>query len=385
MQNFIFHNPTRYIFGEGQIQLLSQEISKIGKKVFLVYGSGSIKKNGVYEQVLAQLTGFEVKEFSGVEPNPRLETLAKALPLIREFAPDIILAVGGGSVIDGAKFLAVAAYFDGDDLWEIVKTHGEAVTGKVIPLGVVLTMSATASEFNGGSVITRWATHEKDYFETEETRPRFSFVDPQAQYSLPEEQIIYGIIDPFSHVLEQYITQTTDFEVQDRLAEALLLSLIDQGPKVLRNKQDYSARANLAFAASLALNNLIGSGVTQDWATHSLEHVVSGFYDIPHAAGLAIITPHWMQVVGLTQKFEKMVRYGRNVWGLTGTDEVVAAGAITKTSEFFSSLGAKMTLTAWNIPHESLEQLVSAAVKYGNIGENALSEVQIRDIYTRCY
>lgn len=276
MQNFIFHNPTRYIFGEGQIQLLSQEISKIGKKVFLVYGSGSIKKNGVYEQVLAQLTGFEVKEFSGVEPNPRLETLAKALPLIREFAPDIILAVGGGSVIDGAKFLAVAAYFDGDDLWEIVKTHGEAVTGKVIPLGVVLTMSATASEFNGGSVITRWATH-------------------------------------------------------------------------------------------------------------SLEHVVSGFYDIPHAAGLAIITPHWMQVVGLTQKFEKMVRYGRNVWGLTGTDEVVAAGAITKTSEFFSSLGAKMTLTAWNIPHESLEQLVSAAVKYGNIGENALSEVQIRDIYTHCY
>lgn len=384
MEDFSFYNPTNYIFGKNALDSLVSETAKIGKKVFVTYGGGSIKKNGIYDKVMQHLAGFEVQEFGGIEPNPRVETLRKAIAQAKEFQPDIILAVGGGSTIDGSKLIAAATYYEGD-AWDVIATKGEKIAAKIIPLATVLTISATASEVNGGSVITKWETNEKDYFSTVKVNPVFSIVNPEFQYSLPADQTAYGVIDTFSHILEQYINQTEHATVQDRFAEGLMLTLIEWGPVVLKEPTSYSARANIAFAASMALNNLIGSGVGQDWATHELEHVVSGYYDIPHAAGLAVITPRWMKHIGLTQKLPKMAQYGRRVWGLSGTNEEVAQQAINKTSEFFESLGVKMTFSEWGISSTEVAKLVEKAVNRDPMGEIPLNEEQMRAIYSDCF
>jgi alcohol dehydrogenase YqhD (iron-dependent ADH family) len=329
---------------------------------------------------MQELSGMEVREFFGVEPNPRIETLRKGIEIAREFQPDLILAVGGGSVLDGSKLIAAATYYDGD-AWEILEQQ-PALSWKIVPLATVLTISATGSEMNGNAVITNWEKHLKPYFSGDEVKPVFSIVDPTVQFTLPKEQVAYGIVDAYSHVLEQYINTTLDAPVQDRFAEGILLTLIEYGRKAIDESANYDARSQVVFAATMALNNLIGVGVTQDWATHQIEHVISAHYDIAHGAGLAIITPRLMKVMSLTHRFAKMVQYGKRVWNLSGSDSKIANAAITKTHEFFASLGINMTLTALGInKEESYEKLVDACIAY----DDTLVKSEVAEILANCY
>jgi len=311
MKDFVFHNPTKIVFGKNSMDKIRENVDLYGKKVMVTYGGGSIKSNGIYDKVMEQLNGLEVMEFGGIEPNPRVETIRKAVELARKFEPDIILAVGGGSTIDGSKLLASAIYYEGD-AWDIVKK--QIKPNRFVPLAVVLTLNATGSEMNHGAVITNWTTNEKLFFGHDELYPKFSVLDPQNTFSLPKEQIAYGVVDTFSHVLEQYINTILDANLQDRFAEGILATLIENAPKAIEKPTDYSVRANLMWASTLALNTLIASGVNEDWATHMIEHEISAFYDITHAAGLAIITPRWMDVVAKVQKKDKMVQNEYGDW-----------------------------------------------------------------------
>lgn len=374
MKNFELKNPTKIIFGTDAMEKIGENIT--GKKVLVLYGGGSIKKTGVYEKVMDQLRDFGVEEFGGIEPNPRVETIREIIKKYKDFDPDFLLAIGGGSVIDGTKLVAVSMHYDGDP-WNFV-LDPNAEPEKYVPFGVVLTLSATGSEMNKGAVITNWQTHEKVGFKRVKNYPAFSVIDPRNMYSLSKEQTAYGIIDAFSHVLEQYLNTTKDVPLQDRFAEGILLTLVENSEAVLNDPKNYAARANIALCATMALNDLLRSGVDEDWATHAIEHQLSAFYDIPHAAGLAIITPHWMETVK-EQKIEKFAQYGRRVWGIDGEDGEVAEKSIGKTYDFFTSLGAKMHLKDWNITEEHFSEMIDRLSKRG-IGEFPLSKEQIEKI-----
>jgi alcohol dehydrogenase YqhD (iron-dependent ADH family) len=380
MNNFTFHNPTKIIFGTDSMDKISDNIKPLGKKVLVTYGGGSIKKNGIYDKVMKELKGFNVKEFGGIEPNPRVETIRKAIAMFKEFDPDIILAVGGGSVIDGTKLLCAAMFYEGD-AWDYMIKENVQPT-KYVPFGVVLTMSATGSEMNSGAVITNWEKHEKLYFGRKETFPVFSILNPEALYTLPKDQTAYGVIDTYSHVLEQYITTSENTPLQDRFGEGILQTLIENAPLALANPIYYVARANIMLSACMALNGLIRSGTNEDWATHRIEHEISAFYDIPHAAGLAIITPRWMNVV-TNQKAQKLIQYGRRIWNLSGSNGEIIRQAITKTYEFFASLGVKMSLSDWGITKEHYPEMIERLVD-GKVGETPLSRKQIEDILDNC-
>lgn len=380
MNNFELNNPTKIVFGTDSMNRISDLIRPFGNKVLITYGGGSVKKNGIYEKVVSQLKDFEIREFGGIESNPRVETIRKAREENKDFNPDFILAVGGGSVIDGTKLLASSMYYSGDPWDFLVKNDTEPQ--KYVPFGVVLTISATGSEMNNGSVITSWETHEKLFFGREQTYPTFSILDPQNTFSVPIDQTAYGIIDAFSHVLEQYIVNSKNTPLQDRFSEGILLTLIENSKNVLDKPDDYIARANIMFSACMALNNLISSGTNQDWATHNIEHEISAFYDIPHAGGLAVITPRWMDVVK-KDKATKIIQYGKRIWQLSGTDEQVIEGAIKKTYDFFSSLRVKMSFKEWNIDNKYFDLIVERLAKKG-IGESPLSAKQISEILNNC-
>ncbi len=377
MKNFELKNPTKIIFGTDSMGKISQNI--IGKKVLVTYGGGSIKKNGIYDKVVKELKGFDIQEFGGIEPNPRVETIREVIKKYKDFDPDFLLAIGGGSVIDGTKLIAASMHYDGDP-WDIV-TNVSAEPKKYIPFGVVLTLSATGSEMNKGAVITNWQTHEKAGFGRVQNYPVFSAIDPQNMFSLTKVQTAYGIVDAFSHVLEQYLHTTKDTPLQDRIGEGILLTLIENADIVLEDPQNYVARANIALCATMALNDLLRSGVDDDWATHAIEHQLSAFYDIPHAAGLAIITPRWMEVVK-SQKQNKFAQYGRRVWNINGSDEEIAEESIKKTFEFFASLGIKMHLKDWEITNEHFPIMVERLVER-RIGETPLIKEQIEEILSQ--
>jgi alcohol dehydrogenase YqhD (iron-dependent ADH family) len=380
MNNFELHNPTKIIFGTDAMDKIGANVKIYGKKVVITYGGGSIKKNGVYQKVISQLKDFDVEEFGGIEPNPRVETIREAVKKFKDFNPDFLLAVGGGSVIDGTKLLAAAMHYDGDP-WDFMTKPG-IEPAKYVPFGVVLTLSATGSEMNKGAVITNWTKHEKKFFGREQNYPAFSVIDPQNTFSLPKDQTAYGIIDAYSHVLEQYMTTTENVPLHDRFGEGIMLTLIENADKVLKNPTDYDARANISFCACMALNDLLRSGVDEDWATHGIEHQLSAFYDIPHAAGLAIITPRWMEVVK-DQKAKKMVQYGKRIWNLDGSDDQIIKKAINATYKFFASLGVKMSLKEWDISDEYFSVMVERLVERG-IGEIPLTASQIRKILDDC-
>jgi len=385
MQDFTFYNPVKYIFGKTAFDHLASEAKIFGHKVLVIYGKGSIKKNGIYEKVMKSLKGFEVKEFSGIEPNPRIETLEGAIDLAREFKPDLLLAIGGGSVIDGVKLISAAINYEGD-AWDIVENKPE-IDWETVPLAVVLTMSATGSEMNGNSVITKRKEKKKDYFSSIVVFPKFSIVDPTVQYSLPKDQLAYGIIDAYSHVLEQYLNTSLTAPLQDRMAEGVLLTLIENAQKALNDTQDYESRANIVFSATMALNNLIGVGVNQDWLTHDIEHILSAYYDIPHGAGLAILTASVLREKALQDRKEKLAQYGKRVWNLEGDVSSVAKEAINKTHEFFASLGVKMTLTEWGIKkEESFSELVTACNDAAEMGPTPrVTEEELKSILEAVY
>ena len=345
MENFAFYNPVKILFGKGQIASIAQEIPT-GAKVLVTYGGGSIKSNGVYEQVKTALAGHTFLEFGGIEPNPHLETLLKAVELIRSEGIDFLLAVGGGSVLDGTKFIAAAVNFEGDP-WDILAKQAPVKTA--LPLGTVLTLPATGSEMNTNSVVTKWETQEKLFFASPLVFPKFSVLDPETTYSLPPRQIGNGIVDAFTHVVEQYLTYPVNAPLQDRWAESILQTLIEEGPKTLANPDDYESRANVVWAATLALNGLIGAGVPQDWTTHMIGHELTALHGLDHAQTLAVVLPNTLTVTR-DRKREKLLQYASRVWGLVdGTEESRIDQAIQKTRDFFESVGVRTKLSDYGV------------------------------------
>lgn len=344
MQNFQFYNPTRIIFGEGQIATLNTLIAP-ETRILLLYGGGSIFKNGIYDQVKTALSGYDITEFGGVEANPRLETLMKAVEIIRQEKLDFILAVGGGSVIDGAKFISATINYEGDPR-EILRQR-MSIKSNTLPFGTVLTLPATGSEMNSGSVVTIEETKEKLPFGGPALFPKFSVCDPRVVASLPQRQLQNGVVDAFTHVMEQYLTYPAGGILQDRLAEGILQTLVEIGPQVVANPGDYTLAANLTWSCSLALNGLIHRGVPTDWATHMIGHELTALYDIDHARTLAIILPHLYRAL-FDEKKAKLAQYGRRVWGLDGeNEEQIAHKAIARTEAFLDRLGMDRKLSAY--------------------------------------
>ena len=364
MRNFEFYNPVRICFGKGEIAQLSKLVPK-GANILLTYGGGSIKKNGVYDQVIAALKGFKVIEFSGIEANPHYETLMKGVELVKAHKIDFLLAVGGGSVLDGTKFIAAAALWEGSDPWEILSRRSEMHVDKALPIGTVLTLPATGSEMNGNSVVTRWETHDKLAFDSEHVMPKFSILDPEVVFSLPQIQVANGIVDAFIHVMEQYLTFPVNAPIQDRFAESILTTLIEEGPKVLADRASYDAAANFMWAATMALNGLIGAGVPQDWATHTIGHELTAFYGIDHGQTLCIILPGIMKIKRENKK-EKILQYGERVWKITeGTADERIDATIQKTVEFFESVGIKTKLADYGVGNEIIAKIVDRFEKRG--------------------
>lgn len=365
MENFQFYNPVRIIFGKGQIQALKKNIPE-KSKVLLTYGGGSIKKNGVYEQVLKNLPNCELFEFGGIEPNPQFSTLMKAVQLGREKKIDFILAVGGGSVLDGSKFIAAAIPFKGDE-WRIVSES--LSTESAVSLGAILTLPATGSEMNCFSVVSRQETNEKLGFANPKCFPKFSILDPETTFSLPQEQVANGIVDAFVHVMEQYLTFPSNAPLQDRMAEGIIKTLVEEGPKSFKDPQNYEARANYMWAASMALNGLIGVGVPQDWTTHGIGHQITVRTGLAHARTLAIILPAlWIE--NFEGKKAKLEQMGERIWG-----KADAHFAIQKTKEFFQTLGVSTELRSSGKKKEELiativEDLVKQeALPFGERGD----------------
>ena len=355
MQNFTFHNPTRIVFGENQISQLAKLVPA-DARILYTYGGGSIKKNGVYDQVVDALKDRPLFEFGGIEPNPRYETLMRAAATVKENHLDFLLAVGGGSVIDGTKFIAAAVEFDGEP-WNILAKHAPVTSA--LPLGCVLTLPATGTESNGNSVITRASTQEKLSFGSPLVYPQFAILDPTTTYSLPPRQMANGVVDAFVHIMEQYLTFPVDAKVQDRFAEGLLLTLIEEGPRSLQEPTNYAVRSNVMWAATMALNGLIGVGVPQDWATHMIGHEITALHGLDHAQTLAIVLPAVMQHQR-QQKRDKLIQYGRRVWNLQHADEdQLIDAAIAATRQFFEQMGTPTRLRDYQIETASIDKLVA--------------------------
>lgn len=343
MLNFELYNPVKLIFGKGEIEKLSTLLSK-ESKILVAYGGGSIFKNGVYDQVKTALQGFDVVEFGGIEANPYYETLMKAVEIIREQKIDFILAVGGGSVIDGVKFISAAVHFQGNPMDILHQRILFKEGADVVPFGTVLTLPATGSEMNSGSVISIKATQEKRDFGGSAMFPKFSICDPTVIASLPKRQLQNGVIDAYVHVLEQYLTYPHEAYLQDRLAESILQTLIEVGPKVAENPTDYTLASNFMWSCTMALNGLIQKGVPSDWATHMIGHELTALYNIDHARTLAIIGPNLFRVLFDTKK-EKLAQYGKRVFQLTGTEEEIAQKAIEATVAFYHTMGMKTKIS----------------------------------------
>jgi NADP-dependent alcohol dehydrogenase len=379
MYNFEYQNPVKIIFGKGEITKVGQNIPK-GSKVLLTYGGGSIFKNGVYEQVKSSIRGFEVIEFGGIEPNPHYETLMKAVEIVRNEGVTFLLSVGGGSVLDGTKFIAAAAHYLKRDPWEILSRH--APVEKTVPIGAVLTLPATGSEMNGSAVITRVETTEKLSFMSPLVMPAFSVLDPEVIFSLPDRQVANGIVDAFVHVIEQYLTFPVNSPIQDRFAESILITLVEEGPKVLANRNDYEAAANFMWSATLALNGLIGVGVPQDWATHMIGHELTAYHGIDHARTLAIVLPGVMNIKRKLKR-DKILQLGERVWGIKegSADERIDV-TILKTIDFFESVGIPTRLPDYKVPAETIYTICARFKRRGyKIGEKAdIGPAEIKEI-----
>ena len=343
MLNFELYNPVKLVFGKGEIEKLSTLIPK-ESKILVAYGGGSIFKNGIYDQVKSALEGFDVVEFGGIEANPYFETLMRAVEIIREQKIDFILAVGGGSVIDGVKFISAAAKFEGNPLDILQKRIIFKEGADVVPFGTVLTLPATGSEMNSGSVVSIKATQEKRDFGGSAMFPKFSICDPTVIASLPKRQLQNGVIDAYVHVLEQYLTYPHKGFLQDRIAESILQTLIEIGPDVVENPTDYALASNFMWSCTMALNGLIQKGVPSDWATHMIGHELTALYNIDHARTLAIIGPNLFRVLFETKK-EKLAQYGKRVFQLAGTDEEIARQAIEATVVFYHTMGMKTKIS----------------------------------------
>ncbi|RBW71348.1 iron-containing alcohol dehydrogenase [Bacillus taeanensis] len=369
MENFTFQNPTKLIFGKGQLESLQEELVHYGENILVVYGGGSIKRNGLYDEVMEHLHKLNknVFELSGVEPNPRLTTVRKGVEICKRENIDFILAVGGGSVIDCTKSIAAGAKYDGD-VWELI-------TKKEIPkdaalIGTVLTLAATGSEMNSGAVITNWETNEKYGWGHPLLFPKFSILDPVYTFTVPKNHTVYGIVDMMTHVLEQYFHKTTNTPLQERMAESVLLTVMEAAPKLLNDLENYELRETVLYSGTIALNGFLQMGLRGDWASHNIEHAVSAVYDIPHAGGLAILYPNWMKhaLDENPAKFKQLAVRVFNVEEAGKSDREVALEGIEKLSAFWSSLGAPNRLADYDIDESKLDVIADRAMARGEFG-----------------
>ena len=356
MNNFEFKNPTKIIFGKDTIKEIANEIPS-NAKVLLLYGGGSIKKNGIYDQVKTALANVNITEFGGIPANPEYATLLNALKIIKDEKITYLLAVGGGSVIDGTKFLSAAAAYEGETPWDILTK--KIITKKGMPFGTVLTLPATGSEMNSGAVITRAETKEKLSMGGPGLFPVFSVLDPQVITSIPERQLANGLTDAFTHVLEQYMTYPIGALLQDRFAESILQTLVEVAPKVLKDPTNYQAASNFMWSCTMALNGLIQKGVPGDWAIHMMGHELTALFGIDHARTLAIITPSHYKY-NFEAKKEKLAQYGERIWNITeGTTDDKAHAAIEKTTAFFHQLGIDTKLSDYAKDYEGTAEEVA--------------------------
>lgn len=386
MLNFQLKNPTKILFGKNQISKLPDEIP-VKSRILLLYGGGSIKQNGIYQQVTEALANHQVIEFGGIPPNPEYEVLLNALEVIKKEKITFLLAVGGGSVIDGTKFLSVAAAYEGPEPWEILRT--KIIPTQAIPFGTVLTLPATGSEMNSRSVITRAETHEKLSIRADELYPRFSILDPHVIKSIPQRQIANGLADAFTHVLEQYMTYPVGAYLQDRIAESIMQTIIEIAPRVMSDPSDYEAAANYVWCCTMALNDLIEKGVPTDWAIHMMGHELTALYGIDHARTLAILTKSHYQY-NLQTKKEKLAQYASRVWNIKqGSTEEKAIKAIQQTEYFFHSLGIHTRLSQYTENyHEAAEKIAETFTQRGwtKLGEHkSLTPTDVRNIIELSY
>lgn len=365
MENFQFQNPTKLIFGKGQIAKLAKEIP-LDKKILITFGGGSVKQNGVYNQVKDALKNHNCMEFWGIEPNPTVETLRKAITLGQKEKIDFLLAVGGGSVLDGTKLIS-AGIWNENDAWDIVINY--KLLGKCVPFGSVLTLPATGSEMNRGAVISNTVTTEKNAFYS--SYPTFSILDPETTFSLPEFQVAVGIADTFMHVMEQYLTVTNQSPLMDRWAEGILQTLVEITPKIRKNQHDYEQMSNFMLCATMALNGFISMGVSQDWATHRIAHEITALHNTTHGQSLTLIFPSLMRVMA-HQKGEKIAQMGARVWNITsGSTAEKIEKTIEKTEQFFHSLGLSTRLSELNIGQDTIDKIVARFKERGTLlGEN---------------
>lgn len=362
MNNFEFYNPVRVIFGKDQLSKLA-DVIPAKSKVLMLYGGGSIFKNGVHQGVKEALKGYEVLEFGGIEPNPHYETAMQAVELIKKENVNFLLAVGGGSVIDATKFIAAASRYTAGDPWDIIAK--QAPLTEAIPFGAVLTLPATGSEMNKGAVITRVSTKEKMSFHSELVFPKFSFLLPDAAGSLPKRQVANGIVDAFVHVMEQYLTYPVNAPLQDRFAESILQTLIEIAPKVYANPADYEAMSSLMWSATFALNGVIDSGVPVDWATHMIGHELTVLHGIDHGRTLAIVLPGLWSVLKDAKK-DKLLQYGARVWNITdGTADERFEKTIARTVEFFESVDIKTRLSDYDVHQDTIDTIIDRFEKRG--------------------
>ena len=368
MENFIFQNPVRILFGKGMAAKAAALIPAKAK-ILLVYGGGSVKKNGSYDQTVAAIGKRKFVEFGGIEPNPEYATCMKAVKLARDKKLDFIIALGGGSVIDACKFIAAAAVYKGKDPWDILE-KGLPVKD-ALPFGTVLTLPATGSEMNMNSVVSRREIGKKLAFASEKVYPQFSVLDPTFTYTLPRRQTRNGVIDAFVHVMEQYLTRPANAEIQDRFAESIAQTLVKEGPVALKKPEDYDCRANIMLAATMALNHLIAVGVPQDWSSHLIGHELTALYGLDHAETLAIALPKVMEYKK-AQKLDKIVQLGRRVFGIEEKGKIKAANAtIEAVKKFFVKMGAGVELKSYKLPADAPEAVgKNIARTYKAIGEN---------------
>lgn len=368
MYNFQYANPTRICFGEGQIASLPTLIPP-GSRLLVLYGGGSIKQNGVYEQLTQAMEGVTWQEFSGIGANPRYELLMEAVALVKRERIDFLLAVGGGSVVDGTKFVAAAACYEGSDPWDICGK--QASVHKALPMGCVLTLPATGSENNPTSVVSRGDV--KISFRSPLVQPQFAVLDPATTYSLPARQTGNGVVDAFIHITEQYLTFPVGGDVQDRLAEGLLQVLVENGPRALAEPANYQVRANLMWAASLALNGLIGCGVPQDWASHAIGHQLTALYGLDHGQSLAVVLPSLLRERA-SQKQDKLTQFAERVWHSTREDKALRIEeAIIRTEQFFQKMGLGTRLADYGLSESCIPAVCSNLKR---VGRTALGEQQ---------
>jgi alcohol dehydrogenase len=369
MNEFTFYNPTKLIFGKGQVEQLKELVPQYGKKVLVVYGGGSIKRNGLYDQVMSVLKDIdsEVFELSGVEPNPRLSTVRRGVEISKENNIEFILAVGGGSVIDCTKAIAAGAKYEGD-AWDLVTK--KAFAKEALPFGTVLTLAATGSEMNAGSVITNWETNEKYGWGSPVTFPQFSILDPENTFTVPKDHTIYGMVDMMSHVFEQYFNNATNTPLQDRMCESVLTTVIETAPKLINDLENYELRETILYSGTIALNGMLQMGYNGDWASHNIEHAVSAVYDIPHAGGLAILFPNWMEhnLKVNPSRFAQLAERVFNVDAAGKSEKEVALEGIEKLREFWTSIGAPSRLADYDIDDSQLDLMADKAMVNGEFG-----------------